>query len=123
VPEGREGLPRLARIRRANEIRALLERGKRKRTKNVDVFLSPSPVSFCRLGIVVPKHGRRIVDRNRLKRRLREIGRRDVLPELQAGGFQVDVLVRARSQAYGAGFEVLNREVREAVEGLCSDAS
>jgi ribonuclease P protein component len=89
----------------------------------VDVFLSPSPVSFCRLGIVVPKHGRRIVDRNRLKRRLREIGRRDVLPELQAGGFQVDVLVRARSQAYGAGFEVLNREVREAVEGLCSDAS
>ena len=91
--------------------------------KNVDVFLSPSPVSFCRLGIIVPKHGRRIVARNRLKRRLREIGRRDVLPELHAKGFRADVLIRARPQAYGAGFEVLNREVKEAVEDLCSDAS
>jgi len=89
----------------------------------VEVFLAPSPVSFSRLGIIVPKHGREIVDRNRLKRRLREIGRRSVLPELNGRGEAVDVLVRARRDAYGAGFAALARELTEAVEALCSDAS
>ena len=69
-PGAGQGLCRAARIRHANEIRALLERGKRKRTKHVDVFLAPSPVPFSRLGVVVPKHGRTIVERNGLKRRI-----------------------------------------------------
>lgn len=69
---------------------------------------------------MVPKHGRTIVERNRLKRRLREIGRRRVLPELDAQGVHADVLVRARRRAYGATFEELSDEVREAVEELCS---
>ena len=53
----------------------LLERGKRKRTTHLDVFFAPSPATFSRLGLIVPKHGRKIVERNLLKRRLREIGR------------------------------------------------
>ena len=89
----------------------------------MDVFLAPSPVSFSRFGVVVPKHGRRIVDRNRLKRRLREIGRRSVLPALAGNERTVDVLVRVRREAYGASFEELAREVGEAVEALWSEAS
>lgn len=69
---------------------------------------------------MVPKHGRTIVERNRLKRRLREIGRRQVLPELDTKGLHGDVLIRARRRAYGAGFQELSDEVREAVEELCS---
>jgi ribonuclease P protein component len=69
---------------------------------------------------VVPKHGRTIVERNRLKRRLREIGRRRVLPELDGEGVYADILVRARRTAYHASFEELSEEVREAVEELCS---
>lgn len=122
-PEAGEPFPREARVRHTNEIRALLERGKRKRTKNVEVFLAPSPASFCRFGLIVPKHGRRIVDRNRLKRRLREIGRRRVLPLLADRGGVVDVLVRARRDAYRATFDELLRDVREAVEVLWSDES
>jgi ribonuclease P protein component len=76
-----------------------------------------------RLGLIVPKHGQRIVDRNLLKRRLREIGRRQMLPALDARGVRKDVLIRARPPAYLAEFDTLAREVREAVEGLCSDAS
>ncbi|NJD17695.1 MAG: ribonuclease P protein component [Gemmatimonadetes bacterium] len=110
-------------MRHANEIRALLERGKRKRTKHVDVFLAPSPVPFSRLGVVVPKHGRTIVERNGLKRRIREIGRRAVLPEAARRGLAVDVLVRARSDAYEAGFGVLGSEIRESLEALWSVAS
>jgi ribonuclease P protein component len=100
-----------------------LKRGRRKRTSNVDVFCGASPASHSRLGLIVPKHGRRIVDRNVLKRRLREIGRRQILVDLNAAGLSVDVLVRARRSAYEVDFEGLSREVRDAVEALCSQDS
>jgi len=116
-------LSRTARIRRTNEIRALLQRGKRRRTKHVDVFSAPSPVPFSRLGVVVPRLGRTIVERNGLKRRIREIGRRVVIPELARRGVAVDVLVRARSEAYQVGFRILEGEIRQAAEALCWDAS
>jgi ribonuclease P protein component len=115
-----ERLPRGARIRLGSEIRDLLERGKRKRTANLDVYFAASPASRSRLGLIVPKHGQNIVERNRLKRRLREIGRRQVLPILDGSGVRADVLIRARGAAYRADFERLAREVKEAVEGLCS---
>jgi ribonuclease P protein component len=47
------------------------------------------------------------VDRNRLKRRLREIVRVDVLPGLAA----IDLVVRARPEASGASMTVLRMEV------------
>jgi ribonuclease P protein component len=89
----------------------------------LDVFLAPSPVGFSRLGVIVPKHGRSIVERNRLKRRIREVGRRAVLPDAARLGLAVDVLVRARAEAYGAGYAAIEGGIREAVEGLWSDAS
>lgn len=116
-----EGLPRDARIRLGSEIRELLERGRRKRTSKIDVFFAASPASRSRLGLIVPKHGRSIVERNRLKRRLREIGRRRVLPDLDARGVSADVLIRARHRAYESGFDSLAKDVREAVEELCSN--
>jgi ribonuclease P protein component len=122
-PARKERLPRSARIRHSTEIRALLERGKRKRTTNVDVFFTPSPASHSRLGLIVPKHGRKIVERNRLKRRLREIGRREVLPVMDASSRRGDLLIRARRAAYDAEFGQLRLDVHEAVEALCSDES
>ena len=101
----------------------MLEKGKRQRTASLDVFLAPSNAARSRLGLIVPKHGHRIVDRNLLKRRLREIGRRQLLPMLEARGSGTDVLIRARVPAYAAEFEGLAREVLEAVEVLCSRAS
>ena len=122
-PERGEGLPQGARIRHSNEIRGLLERGKRKRTRLIDVFFTSSPASRSRMGVIVPKHGRNIVDRNRLKRRLREICRRDVLTRLDEGGKPGDVLIRARREAYGAGFDDLRNEVHKAMEGVWSNES
>jgi len=118
-----ERLPRGARIHSSSEIRRLLAKGKRQRTASLDVYVAVSGAARSRLGVIVPKHGRRIVDRNLLKRRLREIGRRQILPALDARGAQRDILIRARVAAYTAEFETLAREVGEAVEGLCSDAS
>lgn len=70
----------------------------------------------------MPKHKQTIVKRNRLKRRLREIGRTQVLPRLRAAGLATDVMVRARPEAYGAGFAELHAELLRVVEELCSSA-
>ncbi|HEX6924009.1 MAG TPA: ribonuclease P protein component [Longimicrobiaceae bacterium] len=124
-PGGRKGfgLPRIARITASGEIRALFRRGKRKRTRHLDVFVSTSPVSHSRLGLVVPKHKQTAVRRNRLKRRLREAGRRELLPRLDAGGCTFDVLIRARPEAYVASYESLRTEMVRLAEELCSSAS
>jgi ribonuclease P protein component len=98
----------------------LFRRGKRKRTRHLDVFVSASPVSRSRWGVVVPKHKQKIVRRNLVKRRLREIGRREVLPRLDAAGRDLDLLVRARPEAYQASFEELRGELTALTEELCS---
>lgn len=117
------GLPRAARITGSEEIRGLFRRGKRRRTRHLDAFFSPSPAAHPRLGVVVPKHKRRIVERNRLKRRLREIGRALVLPALRGAPVPLDLMLRARPEAYGASFAELRDELRALAEELCSRAS
>ena len=116
----RHRLPRAARITASEEIRALFRRGKRKRTRHLDVFIAASPVSRSRWGVVVPKHKHVIVERSLVKRRLREIGRSEVLPRLAALPAPYDLLVRARPEAYDASFGALRSELIEIVEGLCS---
>lgn len=120
---GGQRLPRSSRIRRGAEIRALLRKGRRHRTPHLEVFTSPAPGDRPRYGTIVPRYGRRIVDRNRLRRRLREIGRTRVLPPLRAGGLDLDVLVRARPDAYGARFGELRDQLDDLTESLCSDPS
>jgi ribonuclease P protein component len=125
------GFPRKVRITTSAEIRALFRRGKRKRTRHLDVLVSSSPAAFPRLGIVVPKPRRRkgeppgrirapAVRRNLLKRRLREIGRTQLLPELRERGCALDVLIRARPEAYDASFAELRHELERLVEEVCS---
>ena len=109
--EGGRGLPRTRRITRSAEIRAIFSRGKRSGTAHLDVFDSPSPEPHPRVGVVVPKHRHKIVERNVVKRRIREVLRQDVLPRLEAEGLPVDVLVRARREAYGASYATLRGEL------------
>ncbi len=122
--EGRQGfgLPRESRIARSAEIRLLFQRGKRRKTRHLDAFVSPSPAAFPRLGVVVPKHKHTIVERNLVRRRLREIGRTVVLPAQRNSGAALDVLVRARPDAYAATFGQLRDELATLVEELCSRA-
>ena len=67
--------------------------------------------------MVVPKYKRTGVERNRLKRRLREIARTRLLPSLSAGGTPpVDLVIRALPNAYGAPFGRLSDEAVRSVE-------
>jgi ribonuclease P protein component len=107
----RQRLPRTRRITRSREIRALITKGKRSRTAHLDVFDSTSSFAFPRFGVVVPKHKRTAVERNLLKRRLREVLRKEVLPRLRNHSVPADVLVRARREAYTATFSQLQDEL------------
>jgi ribonuclease P protein component len=99
-----------------------MKRGKRSGTAHLDVFDSPSPVAHPRVGVIVPKHRHTVVERNVVKRRLREIVRTEVLPRLEAAGCHQDVLVRARREAYGAGFAEFRAELVRWTERRCSAA-
>ena len=76
-------------------------------TECLEARASASLLLYPRVGIVVPKHGRDIADRNRTKRRLRELARLRLLPVVSG----VDVLLRAKPQAYQATFGELASQV------------
>ena len=59
------------------------------------------------MGLIVPKYQSTGVARNRLRRRLKELWRREV----QGSTPPVDLLVRARREAYVASVAALRSEV------------
>lgn len=75
-----------------------------------------------RVGLIVPLHKHSAVDRNRLKRRLRELARTRLIPS----GLPADIVVRIRPEAYGASFETLTVDIVRALAQLahwCSAAA
>jgi ribonuclease P protein component len=67
-----------------------------------------------RVGLVVPRFKQSAVDRNRLKRRLRELARLRLLPT----DIAADVVLRIRPDAYRASFEALATDVDRALAQL-----
>ena len=76
-------------------------------TERLDARASASLLLHPRVGVVVPKYRRNIIDRNRVRRRLRELARTRMIPILG----RIDVLLRAKPEAYGASFDQLLVEV------------
>ena len=81
---------------------------------HLDVRAIASPLGHPRVGVVVPRYSGSAVDRNRLKRRLRELVRTRLLPAVPA----VDVVIRARPEAYAAPFDALTVDVERAAAQL-----
>lgn len=59
------------------------------------------------MGLIVPRFQETAVARNRLRRRLREVWRREIMNFQPAW----DVLVRARRESYSASFDTLRSEL------------
>lgn len=97
-------------------------KGKRVRTAHLEVRYiasllrsapgAPRILPHARAGVIVPKYSHNSVERNLVKRRLREIVRQDMLPLLSS----VDVVVRALPSAYRASFADLRLQCRRAFE-------
>ena len=81
--------------------------GRRLRTEHLEVRANDSLLSHPRAAIVVGKHRHSIVERNRLRRRLRELVRTRLLPTIRG----VDLVVRSLPSAYDASFDTLLMEI------------
>jgi ribonuclease P protein component len=88
---------------------------------HLDVRFTVSPLAVSRIGIVVPRHQHSAVDRNRLKRQLRELVRLELIPALRERP-GVDIAIRARREAYSASYAVLQVDVKTIVAGIASTA-
>jgi ribonuclease P protein component len=77
------------------------------RRPHLDIFWTINEAGHPRFGLVVSKAQETGVARNRLRRRLKEIWRRDLMPELPA----VDMVVRTRRAAYAAPFTLLRADL------------
>ena len=113
-PVTRERFPRRARLTRGSDLTSCWEAGRRRRTPHLDLAWRPNSAGHARMGIIVPRFQSSAVARNRLRRRLREILRRDVLPQLPP----IDLVVRAKRVAYAATFAVLRAELTDVMIGL-----
>ncbi len=88
--------------------------GARLRVPSLDVRVLPSALPYARIGIVVPKYGATSVQRNLIKRRLRELARRELLPVLPPR----DVVLWATPATYRSDFETLRASVRRACAAM-----
>ena len=70
--------------------------------------------AFPRVGLVVPKYKHSGVERNLLKRRLRELIRVEVLPGLAP----VDLVFKVLPAAYARNFDTLRAEVLQAARRI-----
>jgi ribonuclease P protein component len=83
------------------------ETGKRRRLPHLDVLWSDNQAGHPRVGLIVPKFQSTAVARNRLRRWLREVWRRELMQDAPPW----DVVIRARREAYGSGFAALRAEL------------
>lgn len=113
-----EEYPRTKRITRSSEIRGVLEKGRRVRAPHLDARYLASPLQYGRVGLIVPKHGHTAVERNRLKRRLRELVRQRLLPALT----RLDVIIRCSPAAYKQSFEELHASIETIRDALMEAA-
>lgn len=73
----------------------------------LDFIWMDNTVGHPRLGLVVPRYQQTAVARNRLRRRLKELWRREVQPDQPAR----DLVIRARREAYAAEFARLRADL------------
>ena len=83
--------------------------GRRLRTEHLEVRTVASLLSHVRLAVIVGKHRHTIVERNRLRRRLRELARVRLIPFHS----ELDVVIRSLPTAYDASFSALTSEIDE----------
>ena len=88
--------------------------GRRRRTPRLDISWCSNELDHPRFGLVVPRHGQTAVVRNGVRRRIREIMRRNVLPALGP----IDAVIRARPAAYGATFHQLSLDIESWARSL-----
>lgn len=102
-----ERLTRANRLGRVSDIRHCQVTGQRRRSRYLEIMWADNSTGHPRMGLIVPKFQSSAVARNRLRRRLREVWRREIAPMQPSW----DLLVRAKREAYAAPYAALRAEL------------
>ncbi len=112
-PGARKSFPRSMRLLRHADFDRVYQQGRRHFSANLTVFFSRrNDGKFLRVGFTVSRALGGAVDRNRMKRRLREAVRLNCPP----AGIPVDVVINPKKSLLKADFEDLLKEIRRAFE-------
>jgi ribonuclease P protein component len=95
-----------ARLRHRHDFLRAQAQGKRLHTRHFGLTLAPMAADRPRLGLVVTKRLGKAVQRNRVKRLLREFFRRH-----QAGLPKVDLVIMAKKGAQALGYRQVEEEL------------
>ena len=101
-------------LNRNGQFRRLYRKGESLVTPTMVVYAAKNRLSVCRLGITAGKKVGGAVERNRAKRRIRELFR-NVLPELKTG---YDFCIVARTYTVEAPAEKLRRDFYASLKKL-----
>ncbi|MFQ6103964.1 MAG: ribonuclease P protein component [Candidatus Glassbacteria bacterium] len=104
-----EALPRDVRITKKADFERAKGEGVWIRGSSFDLIFKKGPLDVTRLGIIVPLYSHKVVERNRLKRIVREVMRRFVMPEMIE---PYDIVVKAKRNAYEADYKSIQLELR-----------
>ncbi|HXT68589.1 MAG TPA: ribonuclease P protein component [Vicinamibacterales bacterium] len=107
---------RAARLRSRVEFTAVQSGGRRAPGKFLTLLGRPNSLGRDRLGIIASKRVGGAVARNRAKRRVRELFRRDT--SRPAGAADLDLVVIVRSELVDAPFDAIAADFRAALKKL-----
>ena len=106
-------LAKANRVVLADDFRAAVRRGRRSVTPAAVLYRLPRSGEPLRFGFIVSRSVGDAVLRNRVRRRMRAIGREFV----DAGGFGEDVVVRALPAAGSLSWSELSEQLRGSLDG------
>ena len=109
VPKKRFGFPKSVRLLRTADFRKVYSEGRRRNVDWLLAFSLPTGKPLSRVGFAVPSSLGGAVERNRVKRRLREAVRTN-LSELGPGW---DIVLRPRSPALSLEFAAIEETVQK----------
>lgn len=105
-------LPKAFRLRRAREFRAVYSGGRRKRSRSFVAFILPNAEAVSRFGLTTPRRLGKAHERNRIRRRVREILRRE---RGRIGGGR-DIVLNPRRSVLTRDWEALRAELASLLE-------
>jgi len=102
------------RIRKKKEFSELYKRGRCARGKYFNLIYLPNSLGHCRMAVVTSRKVGNAVERNKIRRRARELFRRnkDLL------GIPLDILLIAKKEIRSAPWAVLRDEYLAAAEAI-----